>query len=222
MYVSSKSFINELNLQANETYSIVNILKYWVTKPYCKVDHNVLARMGEFAMSIQSSETMKRLAKELHLASVEHVWFQYFRRHLIMSHCYLSYLQLISPSRSYSTISRKEVAPSKPRDLAIGLLILQGDKYTRLLPADYIAYFQRPSGENNVRDVFETDRSITYWVMHTILQCEDLEARSGLFNFFLLAAEVIVPVDAIHMHELTTTFACRNVINCVILPQCQQ
>ena len=53
-------------------YSIVNIIKHWVTKPHCKLDTNILARIGKFAMSIQSSETTKRLAKELHLAVVEH------------------------------------------------------------------------------------------------------------------------------------------------------
>ena len=70
-------------------YSIVNIIKHWVTKPHCKLDTNILARMGMFAMSIQSSDTMKRLAKELHSAVVERVWFRYLCQRLILSHNYL-------------------------------------------------------------------------------------------------------------------------------------
>ena len=188
-------------------YSIVNIIKHWVTKPHCKLDTNILARMGMFAMSIQSSDTMKRLAKELHSAVVERVWFRYLRQRLILSHNYLSYLQMVPPSNSHSTITPKIVVPSKPRDLAIGLLILEGDKYAHLLPDDYITFFKQQSGGKSVKEVFEINRNVAHWVKQAVLRCEDLEARSGVLNFFLHTAKVIDHVDVIHLRELTISFA---------------
>ena len=73
-------------------YSIIAAMKYWVTNPSFKVDTNILARMDQFAMSIQSPQTMEKMAKQLHLAVTEHVWFQCFRQPLILSHCLLLYL----------------------------------------------------------------------------------------------------------------------------------
>jgi hypothetical protein len=51
-------------------YSIISILRYWVTKPYFKVDPNVLDVMREFATSIQKTS---RIARELHSAIAERV-----------------------------------------------------------------------------------------------------------------------------------------------------
>ena len=58
-------------------------MQYWVTAPYVKVDIDVLDVMKEFAMSIKSSEVMKRLAKELCCAIAERVWFWRFHSCLI-------------------------------------------------------------------------------------------------------------------------------------------
>jgi len=136
-----------------------------VTKPYFKVDPNVLASMKEFATSIQR---MSRIARELHSALAEH---------------------LISPSRPQTATPSKSIEPSKSQDLAIGLLILEGDKYTRILPADYISYFTQQSGTNHVGDAFDTNHMITHWVKYTILNCHDLEERSRLLSFFVDTAE---------------------------------
>ena len=48
-------------------------MKYWVTNPCIKVDLDILARIKEFAMSIQSSWKMKELAIELHSVAAERV-----------------------------------------------------------------------------------------------------------------------------------------------------
>jgi hypothetical protein len=79
--------------------------------------------------------------------------------------------------------------PTKSRDLAVALLILEGDKYTRILPADYISYFQQE--ENNIRDVLETNNSIVYWVKQAVLRCDNLEARSKVLRLLIYTAEVI-------------------------------
>lgn len=172
--------------------SVIDVMKYWVTSPYFKLDINVLARVMEFALSIQSSESMKNLTQELHLAAAERVWFHYFCQRLILSHRWLLYLQLISPSIPHTIISLEPAKPTGPRDLAIALLILEGDKYARILPADYISYFQQQPGENTVRDVLETKCKIICWVQQAILRCDELGERSELLKFFVSTAEVIV------------------------------
>ena len=69
--------------------------------------------------------------------------------------------------------------------------MLEGDKYTRILPADYISYFQHQSGNNNIRDAFETNNSITYWVKQQVLRCDDLQSRSDVLTFYVYTAEVM-------------------------------
>jgi hypothetical protein len=55
--------------------SIIKVMKYWVMTPYFEVDTNVLARMKEFAASIQSPGAINNLARELHSATAGRVWF---------------------------------------------------------------------------------------------------------------------------------------------------
>jgi len=165
-------------------------MKYWVMTPRFEVHTNDLACMKEFAASIQSSGAIKKIAQELQSATAERVWFCYFCQGLIMSHHSLLYLQLVSLSRPHTAISQKSTEPTEPLDLAIALLILERDKYTRILPAHFISYFQQPSGENNVRDALETNRTIAYWIQCAVLRCDELGARTGVLKFFVSVAEV--------------------------------
>jgi len=182
-------------------------MKYWVTHQYFKPDTGLLAQMEQFATSIQSSRMMTKLATGLRSAIAERVWFRYFHQRLILSYCFLSYLQLISASMPNGTITHKPTRTNESRGLAIALLILAGDKYTRILPADYISYFQQQPGENAVRDILETNHAISCWVQHTILFCDDLEGRSDLLAFFLYAAEVTGYVNVCLSPGLIPTFA---------------
>jgi hypothetical protein len=167
-------------------------MKYWVTTPYFEVNTNILARMKVFAASIRSPGTIDKLAQELHSATAGRVWFHHFCQCPILSHHWPLYVQLISPSRPHTKTSQKPTAPTKPRDLAIALLILEGDKYASILQADYISYFQLKPGENHVRDALETNHTITYWVQQAVLSCGELGARSGVLKFFVFTAEVTV------------------------------
>jgi hypothetical protein len=162
-------------------------MKYWVQKPSFKVDADLLAEMKKFATSTHGSKTMERLAKELQLATAERERFEDTRQ---------SYLRPITPRRSHST---RITQPTKARDLAIALLILEGDKYSRIHPADYISYFQQQPGENNVRDALITKQNIAYWVKHAVLRCDKLEERTGQLKFFVYTAEVTGHVDAVHI-----------------------
>ena len=196
-------------------------MKYWVTTPYFEVDTNILARMKELAASIQSTGKIKKLAQELQSAAAGRVWLHYFCQCLISSHRWLLYVQLISPSRPHTKTSQKPTVPNKPRDLAIALLILEGDNYARILQADYISYFQLKPGENHVRDALETNYTITCWVKQAVLGCDELNARSVLLKFFVSTAEVTRHGDPVHV-TVANHNVHRNLVNCLILHPCQQ
>lgn len=58
--------------------SIILIMKYWVMTPHFEVHTDDLARMKEFAASIQSLGAIKKSAQALQSATAERVWFRYF------------------------------------------------------------------------------------------------------------------------------------------------
>jgi son of sevenless-like protein len=176
-------------------------MKCWVTTPHFEVYTNDLARMKEFAASIQNSSrgAIENLAQELQSATTERVWFRYFCQCLILSHHWLLYLQLVSLSRPHTTISPKPTKPTEPQDLANALLILEGDKYTRILPATCISYFQPRSGQNYVRDALETNHTISSWIQQAVLLCDELGDRIGVLKFFILVAEVTGHPDPVQV-----------------------
>ena len=113
----------------------------------------------------------------------------------MLSHCFLS--QPIPVSILHLSISAKKVQPTKARDLAIALLILERDMYARILPADYISYLrsQPPSEENNINYLFQINGQITHWTKQVVLH-DKLEERIKLFKFFVDTAKVTGHSDA--------------------------
>lgn len=79
--------------------------------------------------------------------------------------------------------------PTNARELAIALSKLEGDKYARILPTDYISYFQHGSG-NAVKAAFEMNNKVASWVKQSILRYDDLGKRSEILKFFIYTAEV--------------------------------
>lgn len=159
-----------------------------MTNRYSKVGSNTLAQMQEFAMSIRTSQRMIELAMELHsvIANlVRTVNFCYLL--FISSHCSSQSCPPNTPSLSHPESWTNIV----PKDLAIALLMLQSDKYTRILPSDYISHLQRPEVNNNIQDAYRTNGQIINWVADSILRCDDLEDRKNLLKFFVLTAQVI-------------------------------
>ena len=70
-------------LSANCTYSIITVMKYWVTNRHYRVDTNILTEMGKFALTIDSSSTVKKLADDLALTTAERVWLHLFSQNFI-------------------------------------------------------------------------------------------------------------------------------------------
>jgi son of sevenless-like protein len=72
--------------------------------------------------------------------------------------------------------------------------MLEGDKYTRILPEDCISHLQPQSGKSNViKATYDTNNKIVNWVKQGVLRCDDLEDRSEVLKFFVHTAEVKLP-----------------------------
>lgn len=169
-------------------------MKHWARNAYLEVDTYVLAQMREFALGISSSDTMKRLAMELHSVATERVGFQYHR-------------QPISPPSPHVTISQRIIRPTEARDLAIAFLILERDKYTHIRTVDCISYFENQPGQNKVKAACETNHIIVNWVKWSVVSVKDLNARSNVLKFLVYTAEVTGPLVAFLSPGLIVAFA---------------
>jgi hypothetical protein len=71
-------------------------------------------------------------------------------------------------------------------------MMLEGEKYSRIIPGDYISYLQHPEANNNIAIACETNDQIVNLVKVSVLRCDDLNARSAVLKLFVHAAEVIL------------------------------
>jgi son of sevenless len=78
-------------------------------------------------------------------------------------------------------------------------VILEGDKYTRILPADCISHLQGQSGKSTIKAASETNNKIVNWVKQGILRCDSLENRSEVLKFFVYTAEVQSNTGVVHI-----------------------
>lgn len=77
-----------------------------------------------------------------------------------------------------------------PRDLAIALTLLEGDKYKAIVPCDYIAHLRRHSGFNSVEVACSVNNKIVLWVKQSVLHYDTAELRTQVLKFFLNTAQV--------------------------------
>jgi len=71
-------------------------------------------------------------------------------------------------------------------------MIIEGEKYTRIVPGDYISYLQHPEANNNIAIACKTNYQIVNWVKRSVLGSDDLSTRNEVLGFFVHAAEVIL------------------------------
>lgn len=77
-----------------------------------------------------------------------------------------------------------------PRDLAIALTLLEGDKYKCILPTDYIAHLRRQRRSNHVEAAYLTNNKIVLWVKQSVLHYDAIESRVQVLKFFINTAQV--------------------------------
>jgi hypothetical protein len=88
-------------------------------------------------------------------------------------------------------ISARIISPTHPRDLAIALMILEGDNYSCIRPSDYVSHLQRPEENNNILAARMMNHHVINWAKHSILCMDDVIGREGVLKWFVNMAEVI-------------------------------
>lgn len=109
-----------------------------------------------------------------------------------------------------------------PRELAIALTLLEGDRYRALKPSEYIQYLrQRPgSTASSTASVIEADRKkrgvqalsilnndIIHWVKFSLLDPDDEEARASAMLFFINTAQ-----ECRRLRNFSSTTAIANAL----------
>ncbi|KAF7984065.1 hypothetical protein HWV62_17613 [Athelia sp. TMB] len=115
--------------------SIVTLMKYWVACVHTRIDRETIDDILEFAMSLVSARGTSSRMKEL-------------AKELMMA--------------SGQTTSPKAAPPSNGRELAIGLMLIEGDYFSRILPSDCI-YHLRNQPENHIRAASDLNNKLVYW-----------------------------------------------------------
>ncbi|KAF8181559.1 ras guanine nucleotide exchange factor domain-containing protein [Pholiota molesta] len=155
-------------------YNVFMVITYWLSNRHLVVDHQLLWQMKTFcesAIRMKSSTTMSDKARDL--------------------------LQMIE-NRAHQDIPSSPLSPGrrmlkaseiKPRDLAIALTLLEGDKYKVLVPSDYIAHLRRHPGYNNVQGAYTINNKIVFWVKDSILHYDRVDQRADVLKFFIHTAQ---------------------------------
>lgn len=102
-----------------------------------------------------------------------------------------------------------------PRDLAIALTLLEGDRYKAILPTDYIAHLKKQARPNNVEAAYLANNKIVLWVKQSVLHYDTIDSRAQVLKFFVNTALVGL---ATKFTTLSNTMI-RNVENIATFPQ---
>jgi len=95
---------------------------------------------------------------------------------------------------SSATLQHRAPDPSSitPRQLAMALTVLEGERYRTLFPADYIRHLVQSSSLNNVTAAANTHNQILLWVKMSVLMPTQYKVRAEVFKFFINTALVSV------------------------------
>ncbi|KAF9036774.1 ras guanine nucleotide exchange factor domain-containing protein [Panaeolus papilionaceus] len=163
-------------------YNIFMVLQHWLTHYRRSITDGLLEKIRHFCVSairIKESITMiEPIAEEL---------IQFVDKR------FCPYQQLLYPkqpprSPSLAVQPIPDANQITPKDLAIALTILEGDTFNRLEPCDYMAHLTRMEGHNNVKDVYQTNNKILFWVRSQVLHFEKVKNRADVMKFFVLTA----------------------------------
>ncbi|KAG6861734.1 hypothetical protein C0995_012738 [Termitomyces sp. Mi166 len=161
--------------------SVLGVMHHWLINPRLSVEPEILRHMRNFcitaAQSVNSSTAINDQAANL----VD----------LIDSQTSFSPPSPLSPGRRMSRTSEMT-----PNDLAIALTLLEGDRYSAILPADYIAHLSRRTRSHSVEAAYLTNNKIVLWVKQSVLHYDTIDSRAQVFKFFV-----------------NTAVACRNFRN---------
>ncbi len=77
----------------------------------------------------------------------------------------------------------------EPRDLAIGLTMLEGDHFRALRPPDYIVHLTKGLSDN-MNKIIQTKNKIRAWIIDRIFHYDTIDRRAGILKYFIDTAIV--------------------------------
>ncbi|KAJ7489946.1 ras guanine nucleotide exchange factor domain-containing protein [Mycena galericulata] len=152
--------------------NIFAVLTFWVSNTRLQVCPQLLSDMKHFSLSVMTEKTsMNEKARNL--------------LHLTEERATID--KPVSPITPPST-KIPRTADILPRDLAIALTLLEGDKYRSILPADYLSHLRKLDGSNNVDAARLANNRVVLWVKKSVLTPSRVETRAEVFKFFVNTA----------------------------------
>lgn len=189
---TSESLLSARPAYSDAFPSIFMVIMYWLSNRHLQADPQLLHQMKNFCVSASSvviSLTMRDKAMDLLKLIDERVCgFVCFPRptaDIIQLNRGGTDMLPLSPGRRIPKASQ-----ILPRDLAIALTLLEGDKYKAIQPMDYISHLRRHSRPNNVEAAWMVNNKVVTWVKQSVLHYDELEARTEVFKFFVNTAQV--------------------------------
>ncbi|KAJ7470512.1 ras guanine nucleotide exchange factor domain-containing protein [Mycena latifolia] len=154
--------------------NVFGVLTFWLSSSRLQVHAQLLSQIEQFCWSVVSTKasSLNENARRL---------LQLARERANMDNA------LASPLVPSST-KIPRTADILPRDLAIALALLEGDKYSSILPADYIRHLRKLEGPNRVDAASVENNRIILWVKKSVLTPSRVETRAEVLKFFVNAA----------------------------------
>ncbi|KAL0947206.1 hypothetical protein HGRIS_013323 [Hohenbuehelia grisea] len=163
--------------QVETRVNVMILVTYWVSNHHLDLSPKLRSQMHEFAVTALSERTssnaMKARAKDI-ISGLE-------QRNV---HRQESASPLLSPRRKIPRTS-----DLVPRDVAIAMTLLEGDKFVQILPAGYIGYLRKSTDAYCVDTALAINAQITYWVKRSILRCDAIKDRCEALKFFVNTAD---------------------------------
>ncbi|EFI28427.1 TKL/TKL-ccin protein kinase [Coprinopsis cinerea okayama7 len=163
-------------------YTIFKVLMYWLLGRHLPVNTALLWRMEEFcqsAIKLKTSQPMIMKGNELLQLIEERIAEQRLEESRSSPFD-------LSPDRR--VLSSSQITP---RDLAIALTLLEGDKFRKIQPCDYLAHQRRQpiSGYlNHVKAAAIVNTRIVQWVKQSILHFDEVRHRADVIKFYINTA----------------------------------
>ncbi|KAJ7135013.1 ras guanine nucleotide exchange factor domain-containing protein [Mycena crocata] len=155
--------------------NVFTTLAFWMSNSRLPVHPNLSSHIKQFCFSVLAEKTS-------------------------LMHDNARNLLRLAGERATVDIKPSSVTPSStkiprtadilPRDLAIALTLLEGDRYGSIRPADYLSHLRKidMEGPNNVDAASTENNKIILWVKKSVLTPSRVETRAEVLKFFVNTA----------------------------------
>ncbi|KAJ3565272.1 hypothetical protein NP233_g7743 [Leucocoprinus birnbaumii] len=153
-------------------YNILSVLLYWVSTPHLPLEDELISQMRAFCQNAKSkisSDFMKEKADKI-----------------ITDLNKKSRMASLPPPTAGPALA---AADMHPRDLAIGLTLMESDKFKQIYPSDYLMFLNGHLGSDVLAAAKEVHLKIVKFALKSILHFNDVLHRADVMKFFLNTAK---------------------------------